>query len=418
MVPDEVKPGFEIGVPGRPRVPGNGGESRGGGDGEDQAPARRPVADPPDVWPEEPGSDTEEIESPAVVRAAESATVPITDEQSVKLPVKPPKPPKADGSMGLAFKKYSAPSRNLMHKLWWKLIVFFHYFRFGLEWMLLLNWRIRYHRAKHEIHRNWHVQKIMAIVNQKGGSGKTALAVSLVMMFAHVLKRHFTAVDANENAGNTAARLGIRRRDTILLREFLEVCESLVTLETFTGAVAWHPETGVSVIASDDKSNVPFPRYRFERGLQIAKQNSHGVICDCGNGLRYPAVMGSVRLADNLLFAGNVNMANSIDGIESTMARFSEWFPGKVERGIIVIFGERLRRRSQYARQFNRPIERVFLMPRNRIMSKGKMPARVMLYPLRVQVVLMEIIAAILTTDAVEDETERATDQSAMKERR
>jgi hypothetical protein len=195
------------------------------------------------------------------------------------------------------------------------------------------------------------------------------------------------------------------KRGTIELREYLQLVEEgqLDDEERFNDVVQWDRDSGVSVIASEATSNQSFTAHSFMKGLRRAKQNSHSVFCDLGNGIMREANIGSVHMADTLVFPGNVNMADSLDDISNTKMRYADLgVPQKVQNGIVVIVGARLRDREKYAERFDNPVERTFVVPFNRYMKQGK-PVSIPKLPRRIRVILKEILVAIVKAERGQD---------------
>ena len=335
-------------------------------------------------------------------RKNKSETTPATGEQSATKPrYEPSGPVPVTGLLGLLWKW---PNSRL-------------YARFGWTWLLKRTNRERYNVGIAELWDKRKVQKIVAFVNRKGGSAKTACTVWLSIFMFWAIKRHIVAIDSNENSGHTASRLNIHRKSealkrgkgeigTIELREFLQSVEHglLASLSELTEVVDWDKDTGVTVVASDPSSNVKFTQVLFQNGLLALKRSAHHVFCDLGNGIPHPANVGSVNLADTLVFTGNVNMADSLPDITNTMTRYTDMgYPQKVANGIIVIVGAKVRQRKDYAVRYGYPAERVFVIPRNRYMKSGK-PARMSRVPLRIRAILVEILVAIINAKVVPEE--------------
>jgi len=300
--------------------------------------------------------------------------------------------------------------------LLWKLGGSRLYSRFGWEWLVKLSLRDRYDIALNELWKLRKVQKTIAMVNSKGGAGKTALTVWLASFYAFAISRHVLVFDANENAGgNPANRLGIRGKSdnrsadegTIELRDYLKKCESgeINDLQTLTDHVQWNRETGVSVISSERRASQRFSQESFMKGLRVAKRLSHAVFCDLGNDVYGTANFGSILMSDTLVFPANVNMADSLHEVSDTMekyrqrgqeSRYGEFdVHKKIDNAIIVILGAKQKERAVYAKRYNYPIEQVFVVPFNRYMANNTNQVHLTRVPLSIRVIMLEILVAI-----------------------
>lgn len=369
------------------------------------SPVRLPAEEPavldesPTILLQLPASETENIQEPKT-QITNLPPLHETLRTSTKRRfTKPPRHYIAEGSQ---------PTSGI-RGLIWRFGGSWLYAHFGWESLRQLSLSERNKNALDELWLLRHKQKIVTIVNSKGGSGKTTIAVWLSASLSSAIKRHVVAFDANENTGHTASRLGIQRENTIQLRKLLKQCESLDDLAKLTEVVDWHRETGVSVIASEAANNSAFSRDRFIRALSIIKQSSHAVFCDCGNGISHPANRGSVQLADTLVFPGNAASGDSLRDITNTMKQYSDpkfRMAQKVTKGVIVIVGAKESERRTYAHLYDFPVERVFAIPRNSYMA-GDNIVSLGRVPLRVRVILLEILVAILRAEHVPEPDEQ-----------
>jgi cellulose biosynthesis protein BcsQ len=282
-----------------------------------------------------------------------------------------------------------------------------------------LSLRDRYDNALEELWKHRKTQKTIAMVNSKGGAGKTALTVWLASFYAFAISRHVLVLDANENAGgNPANRLGIHGKSddrsagdgTIELRDYLKKCESgeINDLQTLTNHVEWNRETGVSVISSERRASQRFSQESFMKGLRMAKRLSHAVFCDLGNDVYGIANFGSIRLADALVFPANVNMADSLAEVADTMEKYRQRgqesrttefdIQEKINNAVIVILGAKPKERAVYAKRYGYPIEQVFVVPFNRYMANNTNQVHLTRVSLHIRVILLEILVAIVKT--------------------
>ncbi len=95
------------------------------------------------------------------------------------------------------------------------------YIRYAVEWLLWPRLRRRNRAALDALWSQRRTKKIYAFLNSKGASGKTAGSTTTGLLFAEAIKRDCVVVDMNDSPGGTARRLGIKRRDTLQLQEYL-----------------------------------------------------------------------------------------------------------------------------------------------------------------------------------------------------
>jgi hypothetical protein len=294
---------------------------------------------------------------------------------------------------------------------------------FALGWFTLerADHLKRFTRARKFLWDNRWVQMIIAVLNSKGGAGKTLLSAWLSCAIAWVIKRPVLALDANVNAGHTAKRMGMRRESTIMLRAFLRRLADLQSLEQLDDVINWHEETGAAVVScepkKDKEAKEDFSQEEFEGGVRVLKQSSHVLVLDMGNGVDHPANKGSVNSASVLVFAGLARSDDSLDDVETTIGQYiDEGHGDKVHEGIIVIVGAPPRKRAAFAKRYGFPVERVFVLPYNLYMRHDK-PVRLKKVPLRVKVVLLEILVELVKiVQSHETDTAKASSVALTKE--
>ncbi len=256
-------------------------------------------------------------------------------------------------------------------------------------------------------------KKTYAFLNSKGASGKTVGSTTTGLLFADAIKRDCVVVDMNDSPGGTARRLGIKRTETMQLPEYVRRYRGgeLPTTESIADKLAWPRESGIFVISSEAVAKGDVPKYQAKIGLEKLTEGFHSVFCDLGNGIKSSGNLAAVEVADTLVFMGNVNSADSVvdfrrddptdegDDLKNTMDAYASLgMPKKVKRGIIVILGAPRNLRKRYADHYGFPLDRVFIVPKNRYMKRGGVVRRDRL-PLSVRVVIYEILVAMLEAE-------------------
>jgi len=289
--------------------------------------------------------------------------------------------------------------------------------------------RHRNRAARDELWRLRRTKKIYAFLNSKGASGKTAGSTTTGLLFADAIKRDCVVVDMNDSPGGTARRLGIKRKDTLQLQEYVRRYRGgdFPTAQSIAENLEWPRESGLFVISSEAVAKTTVPKYQAKLGLEKLADGFHSVFCDLGNGIRSAGNLGAVEVADTLVFMGNVHSADSVadfrrddptnegDDLKNTMEAYASiGMPEKVKRGIIVVLGARSSMKKKYAEHYGIPEERVFIIPNNRYMKRGNVVRKNRL-PLGVRVVIYEILVAMMKAEAPPaEELKRTT--SAEKE--
>ena len=299
------------------------------------------------------------------------------------------------------------------------------YIRYAVEWTLRPGLRQRNRLARDELWARRRTKKIYAFLNSKGASGKTAGSTTSGLLFADAINRDCVVVDMNDSPGGTARRLGIKRRATLQLQEYLRRYRGgeFSTAQSIADNLEWPRESGLFVISSEAVAKTTVPKYQVKLGLEKLAEGFHSVFCDLGNGIKSSGNLGAVEMADTLVFMGNVNSADSVvdfrredptdegDDLRNTMDAYAGLgMPEKVKRGIIVILGARSGMRKRYAEHYGMPEERVFIVPNNRYMKRGHALRKNRL-PLHVRVVIYEMLVAMLRAEPPPaHELKRATD--------
>jgi MinD-like ATPase involved in chromosome partitioning or flagellar assembly len=145
------------------------------------------------------------------------------------------------------------------------------------------------------------VQRIMAILNSKGGVGKTPLAAQLAVVLYAAIQAQVVLIDANENRGGTADALGVPAKATIRyalryperFRAFEDVCDQLIKAN----------EYGVYLLASDAHGlRREIDLWAFVKLLlDLKSYGGHSMVGDCGNGNDAPTNIGMATVATNLI---------------------------------------------------------------------------------------------------------------------
>lgn len=182
-------------------------------------------------------------------------------------------------------------------------------------------------------------QRIVTIVNSKGGSGKTPLATFLAAIF-QVAFGDVVIIDANENDGNTAKRLGItRNRSRILLRDAIDNPVKIATLSTLKMMLGIHQETKLLCLPSDPSSPAgSFTKTQFTQLGSAVFQDCHSLVYDTGNGNGHVANRGAVQMADVLLVSILADNTDSYDAAITTLEAYYQLGYQELVRESLLVF--------------------------------------------------------------------------------
>lgn len=268
------------------------------------------------------------------------------------------------------------------------------YARYGWQRLTNLSWSDRDKVADNLLWQHRETQLTFTGLNTDGASCKTQSMAWLAGQ-ASLSIYPSIIIDVNEAPGATAKRFGIEPDSTLMLRDYVRDYERITGSSDLLRRAKWQEQTGVVVIASERNSREMFDVDHAERALRHLKSMGHSLFCDAGNPVSAWGNLAAIRVADQLIFPGNVNKPDSLDTLPATQQLYRTVEEGvhadKVEQGIIIVFGGKLSRREHYAKRYEWPIERVFVIPRNDYMFHTK-PVDFDKIPLEISVILKEIL--------------------------
>lgn len=183
-------------------------------------------------------------------------------------------------------------------------------------------------------------QRLVATANSKGGVGKSPLTAYLACIAQQVSRDPMLLIDANESVGTAHELFGVERNETILLRQAVAERHLLRSYSMLAERATKHLETGVRIIGSDfhTEGTMPFDLGSFEEMGLITDSTVHSTFLDTGNGFTDVSNIGSVDIANALLFPALAGKQPSFDGLAKTMLKYSqEGFTDKVKNGFVVI---------------------------------------------------------------------------------
>lgn len=184
---------------------------------------------------------------------------------------------------------------------------------------------------------------IVTVLNSKGGSGKTPLAVYLAICLYQAVREQILLVDVNENDGTTAQRAGVDRTRTATIRHALAHPELFMSYDSIAEQLLKPPKYGVRVMSSDPGGTDDIAKEPFKNMLlRLKYHGGHSMFCDSGNGNAKPANMAATEVADTLLFTVLADNPDTFEQALSTMHAYKQLGQGnKVRRGFVVVSATR-----------------------------------------------------------------------------
>ena len=260
-------------------------------------------------------------------------------------------------------------------------------------------------------------QLIYAVLNSKGGAGKTPISSWLIAVIKRFGHRASLMMEANENAGNGAYMLDVDVEDTLTLREYLANADTLSDHRLLDNELGHHSQTGVAVIASDQNTGYRITGKSYMAGGLNAARCYPFVGQDCGNGLFNQSNLGAVRLADVLLFAACIAKPSSYRDASSTYRAYREKPQLKLEdkvndQSLMVLLGNRPKDVPRLMEKYRFPCrpEQIKLIPKDPYMVSEE-PVDLNKIRLKTLIALLELAVAVL--ELAPDKEEPALDDLA-----
>lgn len=182
-------------------------------------------------------------------------------------------------------------------------------------------------------------ERIIAILNSKGGAGKTPILAYLSCIHKKVTEEPVIFIDANENVGTAHLWFGIERSLTLLLQEAVLERQQLTSYSRIARkGAAKHLQSSTRFIGSNRKRGKPFDSNQFIEMVRIVNESFNSTYLDTGNGFDSQSNIGTVEIANALLFPIIANNPGTYNGLVLSMQNYIEEGHGeKVRNGFIVV---------------------------------------------------------------------------------
>jgi len=168
--------------------------------------------------------------------------------------------------------------------------------------------------------------RTVTVLNSKGGGGKTPTIANLAALYQKITGSWNILLDMNQNLGTLARLVGIRKSDTLTLRDAIQLGEKLTTKTDFKVRTKVHRQTGLRVISSADM-DAKKDAFSIEEVVDLHDKSDRifdSVFQDTGNGMSHSCNIAAVQTADALVFPAIWDNDDAIIGIQETLDGYFE----------------------------------------------------------------------------------------------
>lgn len=168
--------------------------------------------------------------------------------------------------------------------------------------------------------------RTITVLNSKGGGGKTPTIAYLAALYHEITGSWNILLDMNQNVGTLARLVGIRKSDTLSLRDAIQLGKNLTTKTDFKVRTKIHRQTGLRVISSADM-DAKEDMFAIEEVVDLhdkAYRIFDSVFQDTGNGMSHSCNIAAVQTADALVFPAVWDNDDAIIGIQETLDGYFE----------------------------------------------------------------------------------------------
>lgn len=166
------------------------------------------------------------------------------------------------------------------------------------------------------------IRRIIAVMNSKGGSGKSPLAANLATVLMWAIDMQVLLIDVNENDGSAHRTLGIKRKDTRSVRYVMNNLENFKYYNQLCRELGKprQQHKGVWLVCSDPGVTGNFNKDLFLEMLLQLWLSVHSEVLDGGNGNEVAANERSVEACTNLVISAMADDSDTFEKAISTLA--------------------------------------------------------------------------------------------------
>jgi len=170
------------------------------------------------------------------------------------------------------------------------------------------------------------ISRTVTVLNSKGGAGKSPTILYLAALYHRITGSWNILLDMNQNFGTIARLAGIRRSDTLSLRDAIRLGRDLETKTDFKTRAKAHRQTGLRIISSADMDATEdvFSVAEIVNLHDKADRIFDSVFQDTGNGMSHSCNIAAVLTADALVFPAIWDNDDAIIGIQETLDGYFE----------------------------------------------------------------------------------------------
>jgi len=187
------------------------------------------------------------------------------------------------------------------------------------------------------------ISRTVTVLNSKGGAGKSPTILYLAAIYHKITGSWNILLDMNQNFGTIARLAGIRRSDTLSLRDAIRLGGKLRTKTDFKTRTKAHRQTGLRIVSSADMDSTEdvFSVAEIVDLHNKADRIFDSVFQDTGNGMSHSCNIAAVETADALVFPAVWDNDDAIVGIQETLDGYFERGYGSNihELGYFVVLG-------------------------------------------------------------------------------
>ncbi len=197
---------------------------------------------------------------------------------------------------------------------------------------------------------------VIAVMQTKGGTGKTTTAAEIGAALAHYRDDKVVAIDANPANGNLARRIDEPSTGTW---RGLIADQRLYAYADFRSYLGKDTSSGLEVLASDPGDEVLTGRALRHAWAQLQRQYPIGII-DCGTQLRDDVTHAVLSMADAVVVPSTTRLDGAAGAADTLNWLLAHGYPHLVHSAVVVISNiYRIKTPSEAVRGLHEDFERV-----------------------------------------------------------